>query len=307
MTTEITGSVDFFVEGQIYQTWYKIVGDLMTGAHRPLVILHGGPGLDHGYVLPNALIYEKAGIPVVFYDQLGGGRSTHRPDAPKEFWTPELFMDELDNLLKHLHIQDDFDLLGHSWGGMLGAQYAASRSPKGLKRLIISNSPASMDLFEAGINALLEEFPADVVQKIRKHEADGTTHEQEYLSFMMTFYGKHVCKMDPMPEVLANSLKTMESEPTVYRTMQGLSEFSLTGTLKGWTIVDILHNISCPTLLLSAPLDEVQQPAVLPFFLKIQKIKWVEFQNSTHLACYDEPEKYFKVVLDFLEGTEGAN
>jgi hypothetical protein len=51
MTTEITGSVDFFVEGQIYQTWYKIVGDLMTGAHRPLVILHGGPGLDHGYVL----------------------------------------------------------------------------------------------------------------------------------------------------------------------------------------------------------------------------------------------------------------
>jgi hypothetical protein len=102
---------------------------------------------------------------------------------------------------------------------MLGAQYAASRTPKGLKRLIISNSPASMDLFEAGINALLEEFPADVVQKIRKHEADGTTHEQEYLSFMMTFYGKHVCKMDPMPEVLANSLKTMESEPTVYRTM----------------------------------------------------------------------------------------
>jgi len=51
MTTETTGSVDFFVEGQTYQTWYKIIGDLTTGAHRPLVILHGGPGLDHGYVL----------------------------------------------------------------------------------------------------------------------------------------------------------------------------------------------------------------------------------------------------------------
>jgi len=107
---------------------------------------------------------------------------------------------------------------------MLGAQYAASRTPKGLKRLIVSNSPASMDLFEAGMNALLDEFPADVVRKIRKHEADGTTHEQEYQSFMMTFYGKHICNMDPMPEVLANSLKTMESEPTVYRTMLVLSK-----------------------------------------------------------------------------------
>jgi pimeloyl-ACP methyl ester carboxylesterase len=61
--------------------------------------------------------------------------------------------------------------------------------------------------------------------------------------------------------------------------------------LKGWTIIDILHNISCPTLLLSAPLDEIQELAVLPFFLKIPKIKWVELQNSTHLAHLEEPDK----------------
>jgi len=114
---------------------------------------------------------------------------------------------------------------------MLGAQYAASQTLKGLKCLIISNSPALMDLFEAGMNALLDEFPADVVQKIRKHEADGTTPEQEYQSFMMTFYGKHICNMGPMPEVLANSLKTMESKPTVYRTMLVLSQPSISTTL----------------------------------------------------------------------------
>ena len=114
---------------------------------------------------------------------------------------------------------------------MLGAQYAASRTPKGLKRLIISNSPASMDLFEAGINALLEDFPADVARKIRKHEADGTTHEQDYQSFMMMFYGKHICSMDPIPEALANSLKTMESEPTVYRSMLVLSKPAISAIL----------------------------------------------------------------------------
>lgn len=57
-------------------------------------------------------------IPVICYDQIGNGASTHLPNAPKEFWTPDLFMDELENLLKHLEISDNFDLVGQSWGGM---------------------------------------------------------------------------------------------------------------------------------------------------------------------------------------------
>lgn len=56
-------------------------------------------------------------IPVIFYDQLGNGESTHLPDAPKDFWKPELWVDELNNLLAHLGIADDFDLIGNSWGG----------------------------------------------------------------------------------------------------------------------------------------------------------------------------------------------
>lgn len=54
---------------------------------------------------------------MILYDQIGGGSSSHIPDAPPEFWVPELFMDELDNLTKALGVQDDFDILGQSWGG----------------------------------------------------------------------------------------------------------------------------------------------------------------------------------------------
>lgn len=56
-------------------------------------------------------------IPVILYDQIGNGASSHWPDAPKEFWVPSLFMDELNNLTQALGISDDFDLLGQSWGG----------------------------------------------------------------------------------------------------------------------------------------------------------------------------------------------
>ncbi|KAF8155877.1 Alpha/Beta hydrolase protein [Crassisporium funariophilum] len=306
MSTESTGKVDFIVGANTYQTWYKIFGELKNNQHRPVVVVHGGPGMTHHYMLPHKTIYSETGTPVLFYDQIGNGASSHCPDVPKEFWTPELFMDELDNLLKALGIYEDFDLLGQSWGGMLGGQYAASRTPKGLKRLIIANSPASIELASMGTNALLNEFPQDFVKMMRKHEADGTTEAQEYQEGTMQFYNKHICTLNPWPEDLQASFAAVAQNPTVYHTMLGPSEFNVIGTMKDWTIVDILHRIPYPTLLISSPTDEIQECAVLPFFLNIPKVKWVELQNSSHLAMFEEPERYFKVILDFLKATEIA-
>jgi L-proline amide hydrolase len=71
---------------------------------------------------------------VVIYGQLGGGQSTHLQDKPKFFklWTVDIFMNELDAVLEHSGIEDDFDL-GHSWGGMLVAEYVVKKAPAGLK------------------------------------------------------------------------------------------------------------------------------------------------------------------------------
>ncbi|KAF8815119.1 proline-specific peptidase [Phlegmacium glaucopus] len=306
MSTESTGKIDFKVGSTTYQTWYKVFGDLKSSQHRPIVALHGGPGMSHHYMLPHKIIYAQTGIPIVFYDQIGNGESSHCPGVPPEFWTPELFMDELDNLLKSLGIYDDFDLLGQSWGGMLGAQYAATRPPKGLKRLIIANSLASVELSSIGADALLKRFPEDFVKMIRRHEEDGTTDSKEYRDGMMKYYKRHTCTLDPWPKELLASFETSDKNPTVSQTMLGPSEFNIIGTLKSWSIVDILHNIPCPTLLISAPLDSVQEIAVLPFFLNIPKVKWVELQNSTHLPVFEEPEKYFSVILGFLAGTQAA-
>ncbi|KAG7453160.1 uncharacterized protein BT62DRAFT_879195, partial [Guyanagaster necrorhizus] len=95
-------------------------------------------------------------IPIVLYDQIGNGTSSHVKDVSKEFWKPELFRDELDILLTYLGISDRFDLLGHSWGDtqMLAEHYVAAWVPNGLRRLIITNTPASADLFEQCTNAL---------------------------------------------------------------------------------------------------------------------------------------------------------
>lgn len=158
------GEVEFTVSGvdKLCKTWYKVFGDLKSSS-RPLVALHGGPGVVHNYLLALSDLATTHSIPVVLYDQLGNGRSTHLPDkmGDEAFWTEELFITQLKALLSHLDIEDDFDLLGHSWGGMVSARFATSHPP-GLKHLVLASSPASMQLWVEAANRLRSKLPEDV-------------------------------------------------------------------------------------------------------------------------------------------------
>jgi len=114
------------------QTWYRIDGEwpLPAGAPAPLVVLHGGPGATHDYLLPLTGL-AHGGRAVVMYDQLGNGSSTHHRDRGGDLWTVELFVRELANLLRHLGIEERYHVLGQSWGGFLAQEYALTQ-PRGL-------------------------------------------------------------------------------------------------------------------------------------------------------------------------------
>jgi proline-specific peptidase len=175
------GYADFNVStaGKPCKTWYKVFGDLKSG--RPLVGLHGGPGVVHNYLLPLADLTRDYGIPVVLYDQIGNGLSTQLPERKydESFWTDQLFVDELENLLKHLGVQDNYDLLGHSWGGMVAAKYA-TKQPVGLHRLILSNAPADMKEWPIAQKLLRKGLPKDIQDILDAQEAIGALHSKEY-------------------------------------------------------------------------------------------------------------------------------
>src|SRR5579863_7578553 len=134
---------DGFVEWDGHRTWFGLEGELQAGGPTPLVILHGGPGAAHDYLEPIGELAAISGRPCVFYDQIGCGRSEHLADAPSEFWTVELFERELEAVVEELGIADRYHVLGQSWGGMLGLEHALRR-PGGLRSLVLSSSPASM-------------------------------------------------------------------------------------------------------------------------------------------------------------------
>ncbi|MFI6850373.1 proline iminopeptidase-family hydrolase [Kitasatospora sp. NBC_00085] len=282
-----------------YKTWYRVTGDLASGKP-PVVVLHGGPGSTHDYLLALTELADS-GWPVIHYDQLGNGGSSHLPDRGKDFWTVQLFKDELNNLLDALNVADDYILFGQSWGGILGASHAAER-PAGLRGLVIANSPASYVLWLQEMEVLRAGLPADVQETLRHHEAAGTTDNEEYFTAMRVFYDRHVCRVVPWPRDFVASFMEIYDDPTVYYTMNGPNEFHVIGTLKDWSVIDEVDRIKVPTLLLTGRYDEATPATVQPYFDRIPAVRWEILENSSHVPHLEEPERFKEILLGYLEG-----
>lgn len=292
-----TGTVDYLG----YQTWYRVTGSLdpdPDSDKAPVVIVHGGPGMAHNYCLAMADLAAD-GRAVIHYDQLGCGNSTHLPDRGADFWTVELFVRELRNLVDALGVGNRFHLLGQSWGGMLSPEFMVADG-NGVLSLTICDSPASMPLWLDAAATLRAELPADVQKTLQHHEDDGTTDSTSYKEAVEVFNAKHVCRIQPLPQDVKDSFDQADADPTVYHTMNGPSEFHVIGTLKEWSIVDRLGHITAPTLVVAGHYDEAMPAVWQPFLDGIQGSRSHVFPDSSHMPHIEEPEDFTAVVGSFL-------
>lgn len=107
-----------------------------AGAGPSLVLVHGGPGMSHEYLLPMEAVTD-AGVRIVTYDQRGSGRSTI-PDPPQ--YALRDHASDLDAVREHLE-EDRIHVLGHSWGGLVAMSYAV-RYPRRIASLTLVCSMA---------------------------------------------------------------------------------------------------------------------------------------------------------------------
>lgn len=280
---------------QDFETWYRVLGADTDGA--PLVVCHGGPGMTYDYL---SSLAGLSGRPCVFYDQLGNGRSGRYPDAPASFWTPELFVRELEALVDSLGFADGYHVLGHSWGGMLALEHAVRR-PRGLLSVTAVSAYASSALFRAEVSALVAALPAETRDAIERHEAAGTVSSDEYQQAVRVFYRSHVCRAKPVPEEVMRTLMAMGEDSTVYTAMAGPSEFTMTGSLRDWDITDRLPAIDVPVLLISGHHDEVTPTVVSHLRDALPGAEWELFEDSSHMAHVEEPARFRRTVTEFLE------
>jgi proline iminopeptidase len=115
---------------------------------------------------------------------------------------------------------------------------------------------------------------------------------------MMEFYKRHLCRIDPWPELLNKSFEVMNSQQ--YLHMWGPSEFTVSGNLKNFDCTEILKTIKIPVLLTCGRFDEATPLSMKEYDEKIPNSKLVIFEDASHIHHLEKPEEYMIVLLKHL-------
>ncbi len=275
-----------------HKTWYKVFGPNNKGI--PLFVIHGGPGYPHNFQ-NNLSVLADNGYPVVMYDQLGCGLS----DRPKDLslWTVSLYVDELEALRELLEF-DTINVVGQSWGGSLALEYSL-KYPERVNKLILHSPLIDTKLWVKEAEKLKDQLPDNLGSRMRQLEQSGDTSGKEYKKLSHLFNDTFVLRVKPKPQDAIDGENYAGLD--VYHTMWGPSEAHCTGNLKDWSVIDRLPGIKQKTLLISGKYDEATPRQMEIVKNKVPDIRWELFDNSSHCANLEEPEKFMKVVSEFLK------
>ncbi len=280
---------------------HRVVAYSFGSGDEVVFCLNGGPGLPCDYLREAHSFLADHGYRVVAFDQLGTG-AADRPTDPA-LWTIERYVRETETVRQALGL-GKVHLLGHSWGGWLGIDYALAH-PEALKTLILEDTVADMPHLVSELERLRAALGPETVAMMQRHEAEGTVNHPEYLGAITILNYRHVCRLAEWPAPLRRSLDDWNMGP--YETMQGPNEFLYVGNLKDWNRILDLPRITVPVLITCGQHDELTPACAARMKRALQDARLHVFPNSSHMPFYEEPAAYYPVLLDFLGSHRGRS
>ncbi|MCH8064165.1 MAG: alpha/beta fold hydrolase, partial [Chloroflexi bacterium] len=256
--------------------FYDLVGDGQV-----FVVMHGGLGADH--TMYRSLDPLAQARRLLYYDHRGNGRSS-RPAL--ETLTMEQLADDAASLIAQI-TDEKVILFGHSYGGFVAQEFAL-RHPERLAALILCDTtPGQLGEGEDESESKGPPPPAEFIELISNPPAN----DEELAIAMQTMLPLYLHRASPT-----------DLEPSFAKTIFDLKAmnrgFELLST---WSSVDRLHSIILPTLLLVGSHDLfTAPPQSYRIAGRIPHAEVVEFSESGHIPWIDEPEQFFKVVVDWL-------
>jgi proline iminopeptidase len=273
------------------RVWYVVEGAGAPGV--PLLCLHGGPGIPHDYLEPLADLADDR--PVIFYDQLGCGRSA-APDDPG-LWTVDRAVQEVAAVRAALGL-DELHLFGNSWGGWLAMEYLVRGAPPP-RTVTISSATASVQEWIEDAAGLRARLPAGMQAVLDRHEEHGWLGCPEYLAVVAAYYQRHVCRLAPWPAYVEQAFAAMNAG--IYGAMWGASEFGpVTGVLRDWDVRGRLGAIAVPALVTAGRHDEARPARMQAVADELPHAELAIFENSSHLAFVEERAAYIARLRTFL-------
>ncbi|HWJ91290.1 MAG TPA: proline-specific peptidase family protein [Flavisolibacter sp.] len=278
-----------------FKVWTKRFGN---HPRIKILLLHGGPAMTHEYMECFETFFQREGFEFYEYDQLGSYYSDQPTDS--SLWTIDRFADEVEQVRKAIGAdQNNFYVLGNSWGGILAMEYAL-RHQDHLKGLIVSNMVASAPEYaQYASNVLAKQMDPQVLAEVRAIERRNDYANPRYMELLIPhFYHEHLCRLKTWPDPVERSMKHVNS--VIYTMMQGPSEFGISGRLVNWDIKSKLKNITVPTLMIGARYDTMDPKAMEDQSRQVRNGSYLYCPNGSHLAMWDDQQVYMKGVIDWI-------
>jgi proline iminopeptidase len=281
--------------------YYKTVGQ-----GDPLVIVHGGPGASHDYLLPNLYALART-HKLVFIDERGSGRSPRLPDPA--LYTVENMAEDVEAVRQALGL-GRISLLGHSYGGVVVEAYAL-KYQQNLSHLILGSTFASTKALNKALARMKEQMPAADRARLDALEKAGLfgkgqpwergRYPEEYanLAWGPGYYPFLYGERPDANYVPSAGNTTLSWE--LYRQMWGShGEFVVDGNLVSVEYLDQLSAIRVPTLILVGDHDQSDPAMSKEMQARIAGSQLVVLPNSGHMTFVDQPEAFQKAVNEFL-------
>jgi len=282
------------------RVWYHIENDTNTAndsnTRIPLLLIHGGPGGSSCSLAPLKKMANQR--PIIFYDQLGAGKSEQPEDL--SLWQINRFVDELDVVRKKLGFKQ-VHLLAHSWGAAIAAQYLQEKGSEGIASVIFVGPYLSTADWTQGTNELRKQLAPETQAILRKHELAGTTESDEYQTASEEFYRLFLFRH---PHKELEECNDSAWNQTIYETMWGTSEFFTSGNLKNFNAAKDLQKIHIPTLFMVGEFDEARESTVRRYQQRMQNAQVTVINDAAHMSMIDNPDAFITSVTAFLAQVE---
>lgn len=262
---------------------------------RPLLVVHGGPGAHHDYLLPQmlALSDTAGGRRLIFYDQRGGGRS--RTDA-RDVITWETHVHDLAAVIREFRLERPA-IVGYSWGGLLAMLYASETAgdatlPTPGPLLLIDPAPISRQYRAEFEREFARRQAGADVARFRQELAASNLRERDPEAYRQRNFELSVAGYFANPEC-ARDLTPFRVNARVQQSVwDSLGEFDLAADGR-------LAAISGPALIVHGRQDPIPLASSETAAAAV-RARLVVIEDCGHVPYVEQPAPLFAAIDDFL-------
>lgn len=274
------------------------------GRGQPVIVLHGGPDFDHGYLLPD-LDRLADGFRLIYYDQRGRGRSGDRVQPEDVTLTSDV--DDIDKVRQFFHLESPA-LLGHSWGVVLALEYALRHPPRVSRMILMNPAPASASDFAVLRRAYTQKLGADMDRQ--REIMASAAYKDGDPEAVAARYRLHFKPALKRPEDYEKLMAIMKAG-FISQGKEGIAKARAvedrlmrdTWQADGYDLLPKLRNLSIPTLVISGDHDFIPGEIAVHIARAIPSARLVTLRNCGHFTYLECPGDVRNAFDDFFRGT----